>query len=89
MTIPIIVFAITGVFGGRGSVFPTKREGTLKKWLNKLVDALRKLGGKAFEALPAIVGNIAGTILSFLGKADGFDVKNTWALIAFVAGLIG
>ena len=30
-----------------------------------------------------------GAILSFLGKALGCVAKNTWALIVFVAGLIG
>ena len=68
MTISTIVLAITGTFGGGGGS-PTKDEGVLNKWLNRLADALKKIAGKAVEALPAIVGSIVGVILSFLCKA--------------------
>ena len=61
----------------------------LKKWLNRLVDALKRLAEKAVEALPAIVGSVVGATLSFLGKAVGFVAERTWALIVFAAGLIG
>ena len=90
MTISTIVFAITGVFeeGGAGGS-PPKDEGVLKKWLDRLADALKRLAGKAVEALPAIVGSLVAAILSFLGKAVGFVAEHTWALIVFVAGLIG
>ena len=92
--ISTIVLSITGVFGGGGgggggSASPPKDEGALKKWLNRLADALKRLAGKAVEALPAIVGSVVGAILSILGKAVGFVAEHTWALIAFVAGLIG
>ena len=83
MTISIIAFAITGVFGGGGgagsSASPTKDEGVLKKDLNRLSDTLKRLASKAVEALPAIVGNVPGAILSFLGKAMGFVAEHTWA----------
>ena len=72
-----------------GSVSPLKDEGVLKKWLDRLADALKRLAGKAAEALPAIVGNVVGAILSLLGKADGFVAEHTWALIIFAARLIG
>ena len=42
---------------------------------------LKRLAGKAVEALSAIVGSVVGTILSF--------PEHTWALIVFVAGLVG
>ena len=61
----------------------------VKKWLNRLADALKRLAEKAVEALPAIVRSIVGAILSFLGKAVEFIAEHTWALIAFFAGLIG
>ena len=92
MTIATIVLAITGVFGGgsRGAGGPpSKHKGTLKKWLDRLGDALKRLAGKAVEALPAIMGSIVGAILSFLGKAVGFVAEHSWALIVFLAGLIG
>ena len=78
MTISTIVLAITGALiggggwegeggwlaGGRAS--PTKdKEGSLKKWLDRLVDALRRLAGKAVEASPAIVESVVGAVLSF------------------------
>ena len=91
MTISIIVFAIIGIFGvgweTEGS--SPKDKGVLKKWLDRWADALKRLVGKAIEALPAIVGSVVGAILRFLGKAVGFVTEHTWALIVFVAGLIG
>ena len=91
MTISTIVLAITDVFGGGGETggSPPKNEGILKKWLYRLANALKRLAGKAAEALPAIVGSVVGGILSFLGKTVGFVAKHTWALIVFVAGLVG
>ena len=61
----------------------------MKNWLDSLANALRRLARKAVEALPAIVGSVVGAILSFPGKAVGFVAEHTWALIAFIAGLIG
>ena len=87
MTIATIVLAITGGSRRTGGL-PRKDKGTLKKWLDRLADALKRLAGKAAEALPAIVGSVVGAILSFLGKAVGFVAENTWALMVFVAGLI-
>ena len=88
MTISTIVLAITGVLGGGGGS-PAKGWGTLKKWLDKLADTLKRFAGKAVEALPAIVGSVFGSILSFLGKTVEFVAEHTLALIVFVAGLIG
>ena len=90
-TISTIVLAITGVFGGGGKGTggsPPKDKGILRKWLDRLADALKRLAGKAVEALAAIVGSVVGAILSFLGKAVGFAAEHTWALIVFVVGLI-
>ena len=91
MTISTTVLTITGVFGGTGGTggTPSKDKRALKKWLDRLADTLKRLTGKAVEALPAIVGGIVGAILSFLGKAVGFVAEHTWALIVFLAGLIG
>ena len=72
-----------------GPASPSKdKEGALKKWLDRLADALKRLAGKAIETLPAIVGSVVGAILSFLGKAVGFVAEHSWALIAFVVGFI-
>ena len=92
MTISAIALAITGVFvrgGGGTGGSPSKDKVILKKWLERLANALKRLAGKPVEALPAIVGSAAGAILSFLGKAVGFLVEHTWALIVFVARRVG
>ena len=60
----------------------------MKKWLDRLADALKRLAGKAAEAFPAVVRSVVGAILSFLGKAVGFVAEHTWALIVFIAELI-
>ena len=75
MTISTIVLAITGVFvgGGEAGSSPPKDEGVLKNWLDRLADALKRLAGKAVEALPAIVGSVVGAILVvFLAKLLNF-----------------
>ena len=81
MTISTIVLAITGVCGGGGGVggSPSKDEGVFEK-IDRLADTLKRLTGKAVEALPAIVGSVVGAILSFLGKTVGFFAEHTWAL---------
>ena len=91
MTISTIVLAITAVFGGGGCAegFPPKNEGILKKRLDRRADALKRLAGKAVEALSAIVESVAGAILSFPGKIVEFLAKHTWALTVFVAVLVG
>ena len=91
MTISTIVLAITGVFGGAGGGGgpPLNDEGVLKKWLDRLANALKRLAGKAVETLPAIIGSVVGAILSFLGKAVGFVAGHTLALTVFVARLVG
>ena len=77
MTISTTVLAITGAIGGGGGpgVSSPKDEGTLKKWLGRLADALRRLAGKTVEALPAIMESFVGAILIFLGKVVGFVAK--------------
>ena len=85
MTISTIVLVITDVFGGDGETGGSspKDEGVLKKWLDRLGNALKRLAGKTVEALPAIVGSVVGAILSFLGKTAGIVVEHTWALVVF------
>ena len=81
MTISTFVLAITGVFGGgSGGVGgpPSEDKGILKKWSDRLANELKRLAGKAAEALPAIIGSVVGAILSFLGKAVGFAAEHTW-----------
>ena len=76
---PIVLSAI-GDFGGGGGGGgpPAKDKGALKKWLDRLADALKKLAVKAVEALRAIMGSVVVAILGFLGKAVGFVVEHTF-----------
>ena len=90
MTISTIVLASTGVFGGGRclAVFLPKDEGALTKWLRRLTDVLKRLAGKAAEALHVIIESAVGATLSFFGKAVGFVSEHTWVLTVFVAGLL-
>ena len=71
MTISTISLATVGVFGAENEeeeeeeeeVLP-KDEGTFNNWLNRLANALKRLAGKAVEALSAIVRSVVGAILS-------------------------
>ena len=86
MTIATIVLAIEGVFGGGsggagGS--PPKGRGTLKKWLDKLAEALKRLAGKAAEALLGIIGSVIGAALSFSWKGRWLCCRTYMGLNCF------
>ena len=91
MNISTIVLAIAGVSrgGGEAEGSRSKDEGGLKKWLDRLEDALKRLAGKTVKAFPAIVESVVGAVSSFLSKAVGFVTEHALALIVFVAGVIG
>ena len=61
----------------------------MKKWLDRLADALKRLAGKTIEALPTIVGSVIGATLIFLDKAVGFVAEHIWAIIFVFVGCIG
>lgn len=89
LCISTISLTITDVLGGSPAASGSpKDKGTLKKWLQKLPDTLKRLAGKTVEILPAIVGNAVGAILSILSKAAEFVAKPAQTLVAFLAGLI-
>lgn len=54
-----------------------KDKGALTKLVNKLAISLKRFVVKTVEALPAIIGSVAGAILSFLDKAVGFVAEHT------------
>ena len=63
MFLPSQVFLEGQGGGGGGAVgSPPKEEGALRKWLHGLADALKRLPGKAVEALPA---SVVGAIFKF------------------------
>ena len=94
MTISTVIVATSSAFPGGGahaaseSSLPKDKE-ALKKWLNRLAGAFKKLAGKVIEVLSDIVRSDVGATLCFIGKAVRFVVAHTWALIIVVAWFIG
>ena len=71
---------------------PPKDEKGLKKWvrskLKALASLLGKLGMKAAEALPDIIGGIISWILNRAKDVVGLVSQNLWALVVGIGGLI-
>ena len=77
---------------GGGGEPPPKNEKGLKGWirnkLKALASLLGKLGMKAAEALPGIIGGIISWILNRAKDVVGWVSQNLWALVAGIGGLI-
>ena len=93
MAIGVLVEALLP--GGGGSTAespPPKDKKGLKEWIrNKpkaLASLLRKLGVKAAEALPGIIGAIITWILKRAKEVMGWLSQNLWALVVGIGGLI-
>ena len=71
---------------------PPKDMAGLKEWirsrLKALASLLGKLGIKAAEALPGIIGGIISWILNRAKDIVGWVSQNVWALVVGVGGLI-
>ena len=71
---------------------PPKDEKGLKEWvrskLKALVSLLGKVGMKAAEALPGIIGGIISWILNRAKDVVGWVSQNLWALVVGIGGLI-
>ena len=71
---------------------PPKDEKGLKGWirnkLKALASLLGKLGMKAAEALPGIIGGIISWILNRAKDIVGWVPQNLWALVVGIGGLI-
>ena len=71
---------------------PPKDEKGLKEWLRNKLKALAsllgKLGVKAAEALPGIIGAIISWVLNKAADVVGWVSQNVWALVVGVGGLI-
>ena len=96
MVIGVLVEALLPCGGaamasGGGEPFP-KDETGLKEWvrskLKALVSILGKLGIKAAEALPGIIGGIISWILNRAKDVVGWVSQNLWALVVSITGLI-
>ena len=81
-----------GAISGEGGVPPPKDEKGLKEWvrnkLKALASLLGKLGRKAAEALPGIIGGIISWILNRAKDVVGWVSQNLWALVVGIGGLI-
>ena len=77
---------------GGGGEPPPKDEKGLKEWirnkLKALASLLGRLGMKAAEALPGIIGGIIIWILNRAKDVVGWVLQNLWALVVCIGGLI-
>ena len=83
--------------GGGGAVAsggepPPEDEKGLREWIRNKLKALApllgKLGLKAAEALPGIIGGIISWILNRAKDVVGWVSQNLWALVVGIGGLI-
>ena len=97
MAIWVLVEALLPGGGGAatasgGGETPPKDEKGLKEWvrskLKALASLLGKLGIKAVEALPGIIGGIISWILNRAKDVVGWVSQNLWTLVVGIGGLI-
>ena len=96
MAIGVLVEALLPGSGaaasGGGGKPPPKDEKGLKEWvrskLKALASLLGKLGMKAAEALPGIIGGIISWVLNRAKDVVGWVSQNLWALVVGIGGLI-
>ena len=99
MAMGVLVEALLPGGGGAGSASaasrggePPKDEKGLKEWignkLKALASLLGRLGMKAAEALPGIIGSIISWILNRAKDVVCWVSQNIWALVVGVGGLI-
>ena len=96
MAISVLVEALLPGGGGgavaSGGEPPPKDEKGLKEWVRSKLKALAlllgKLGIKAAEALPGIIGGIISWILNRAKDVVGWVSQNLWTLVVGVGGLI-
>ena len=97
ISIRVLVEALLPGGGGAaaasgGGEPPPTDEKSLKEWvrskLKALASLLGKLGMKAAEALPGIIGGIISWILNRAKDVVGWVSQNLWALVVGIGGLI-
>ena len=96
MAIRVLLEALLPGGGGAttsgGGEPPPKDEKGLKEWirnkLKALASLLGRLGMKAAEALPGIIGGIISWILNRAKDVVGWVLQNLWALVVGIVGLI-
>ena len=95
MAIRVLVEALLPGGGGAAAasgVPPPKDEKGLKGWIRNKLRALAslfgRLGMKAAEALPGIIGGIISWILNKAKDIVGWVSQNLWALVVDIGGLV-
>ena len=96
MAIGVLVEALLpgggGAMASGGGEPPPKHEAGLKEWIRNKLKALSsllgRLGIKAAEVLPGIIGGIISWILNRAKDVVGWVSQNLWALVVGVGGLI-
>ena len=95
MAIGVLIEALLPGGGGAvasGGEPPPKDEKGLKEWIRSKLKALTslpgKLGVKAAEALPGIIGGIISWVLDRAKEVVGWVSQNLWALVVGIGGLI-
>ena len=93
MAIGVLVEALLSGGGGAaaasgGEPPPKDERGWIRNKLKALASLLGKLGIKAAEALPGIIGGIISWILNRAADVVGWVSQNLWALVVGIGGLI-
>ena len=95
MAIGVLVEALlpgAAAASGEGGEPPPKDGKGLKEWirnkLKALASLLGRLGIKAAEALPGIIGGTISWILNRAKDVVGWVSQNLWALVVGIGGLI-
>ena len=88
-----IVLAVTGTGGSSPSPNPPSGSDSdaktwIKKQLHHLSELLKKLGLKAVDSLPAIIGTIVSWLFSTASKVVGFMAEHLWTLLVLITGLL-
>ena len=91
--ISTIVLAVTGTGGSSPSPNPPSGSDSdaktwIKKQLHHLSELLKKLGLKAVDSLPAIIGTIVSWLFSTASKVVGFMAEHLWTLLVLITGLL-
>ena len=94
MAISVLIEALMPAGGGGTATSPPppKDANCVKEWLRNKLKALAsllgRLGVKATEALPGIIGAIISWILNRAIEVVGWVSENLWALIIGIGGLL-
>ena len=92
MAISVLVEVLHPDGGGGTAASPPKNEKSVKEWLRNKLKALAsllgRLGMKAAEALPGIIGAIISWVLNRAADVVGWVSQNLWVLVVGIRGLL-